>query len=88
MGQHNLLQLLDAGIMATVNSDDPAYFGGYMNANFEAAFEACRWACIMRSGWRATALRQPSCPRRRSRPCWTKSTPISLPCKRPCLRSP
>lgn len=40
MGQHNLLQLLDAGIMATVNSDDPAYFGGYMNANFEAAFEA------------------------------------------------
>ncbi|MYN44196.1 adenosine deaminase [Pseudoduganella sp. FT93W] len=40
MGQHNLLQLLDAGIMATVNSDDPAYFGGYMNANFEAAFAA------------------------------------------------
>jgi len=40
MSQHNLLSLLDAGIMATVNSDDPAYFGGYMNANFEAAFEA------------------------------------------------
>lgn len=28
--------MLDAGIPATVNSDDPAYFGGYMNANFEA----------------------------------------------------
>jgi adenosine deaminase len=40
MEQHNLLQLLDAGIVATVNSDDPAYFGGYMNANFVATFEA------------------------------------------------
>lgn len=40
MDQHNLLTLLDAGILATVNSDDPAYFGGYMNANFEAVFEA------------------------------------------------
>ena len=38
--QHNIGTMLDAGIMATVNSDDPAYFGGYMNANFEAAFEA------------------------------------------------
>jgi adenosine deaminase len=40
MEQHNLLQLLDAGIVATVNSDDPAYFGGYMNDNFIATFEA------------------------------------------------
>jgi adenosine deaminase len=40
MQQHNLLQLLDAGLAATVNSDDPAYFGGYMNDNFIAAFEA------------------------------------------------
>jgi adenine deaminase len=40
MGQHNLLELLDAGIAATVNSDDPAYFGGYMNDNFLAAFDA------------------------------------------------
>ncbi len=36
MGQHNLITLLDAGLLATVNSDDPAYFGGYMNANFLA----------------------------------------------------
>jgi len=28
--------MLDAGLAVTVNSDDPAYFGGYMNANFEA----------------------------------------------------
>ncbi len=36
MGEHNLITLLDAGLLATVNSDDPAYFGGYMNANFLA----------------------------------------------------
>jgi adenosine deaminase len=40
MDQNNLLQLLDAGLMATVNSDDPAYFGGYMNDNLIACFEA------------------------------------------------
>ena len=40
MDQHNLLQLLDAGIVAMVNSDDPAYFGGYVNDNFTALLEA------------------------------------------------
>jgi len=40
MQDHNLVQLLDAGLLATVNSDDPAYFGGYMNDNFIATFEA------------------------------------------------
>jgi len=40
MGSHNLRTLLDKGLAATVNSDDPAYFGGYMNDNFIAAFEA------------------------------------------------
>jgi adenine deaminase len=40
MFDHNLVQLLDAGLCVTVNSDDPAYFGGYMNANFVAAFDA------------------------------------------------
>jgi adenosine deaminase len=32
--------LLDAGLAATVNSDDPAYFGGYMNENFTQTFAA------------------------------------------------
>jgi adenosine deaminase len=36
MAQHNLKQLLDMGLCVTVNSDDPAYFGGYMNENFVA----------------------------------------------------
>lgn len=40
MGKHNLRKLLDAGLAATVNSDDPAYFGGYVNANYLAAFDA------------------------------------------------
>src|SRR5207302_262908 len=32
--QHNLKQLLDRGLLVTVNSDDPAYFGGYVGDNF------------------------------------------------------
>ena len=40
MASHNLRQLLDAGLAATVNSDDPAYFGGYMNDNFTQTFAA------------------------------------------------
>ncbi|MEO6352824.1 MAG: adenosine deaminase [Oxalobacteraceae bacterium] len=40
MAAHNLLQLLEAGLVATVNSDDPAYFGGYINDNYIAVFDA------------------------------------------------
>ncbi len=40
MQKHNLRQLLDLGIVATVNSDDPAYFGGYVVDNYVATFEA------------------------------------------------
>ena len=31
---HPLMKLMDAGIMVTINSDDPAYFGGYINENY------------------------------------------------------
>ena len=34
MQQHNLPALMDAGLCITVNSDDPAYFGGFINENF------------------------------------------------------
>lgn len=37
---HNLRQLLDRGLLVTVNSDDPAYFGGYVAENFEASAAA------------------------------------------------
>lgn len=37
MEQHDLRKLLDAGLMVTINSDDPAYFGGYVSDNYLAA---------------------------------------------------
>ena len=38
--QHNLKRLLNQGVMVTINSDDPAYFGGYVNDNFLACIDA------------------------------------------------
>ena len=40
MHDHNLAELMAAGLLVTVNSDDPAYFGGYMNDNFDAIFDS------------------------------------------------
>ena len=40
MQDHNLATLLHAGLCITLNSDDPAYFGGYLLTNFEAVFAA------------------------------------------------
>ena len=40
MAEHPLPAMLAAGLCATVNSDDPAYFGGYVNQNYLATFEA------------------------------------------------
>jgi adenosine deaminase len=40
MEQHNIVDLLRKGLCVTINSDDPAYFGGYMNANFLAVVDA------------------------------------------------
>ena len=39
MDQHPILTMLDKGLQATVNSDDPAYFGGYVNDNYRALVE-------------------------------------------------
>ena len=36
MRQHNILTMLERGVKVTVNSDDPAYFGGYVGENFAA----------------------------------------------------
>jgi len=36
LGEHPLPRMLDAGLLATVNSDDPAYFGGYVDDNLAA----------------------------------------------------
>ena len=40
MADSPVRRMLEAGLSVTVNSDDPAYFGGYMNANFEAVAAA------------------------------------------------
>jgi len=40
LAEHNLGQMLDAGLCVTVNSDDPAYFGGYLNDNYLQTFAA------------------------------------------------
>ncbi|KJZ14467.1 adenine deaminase [Marinomonas sp. S3726] len=39
MSQHPIKEMLHQGLAATVNSDDPAYFGGYMNDNYQALIE-------------------------------------------------
>ena len=40
LASHPLRRMLAAGLRATVNSDDPAYFGGYVNTNFIAVADA------------------------------------------------
>jgi len=40
MRDHTLRRLLDLGLKVTINSDDPAYFGGYLNENYIAVAEA------------------------------------------------
>ena len=45
MEDHNLLRLMEAGLKVTVNSDDPAYFGGYMTDNFRAVQHAFGLGC-------------------------------------------
>jgi len=40
MEQHNIVDLLRKGLCVTINSDDPAYFGGYMADNFLAVNNA------------------------------------------------
>ena len=61
--QHNLKQLLDHGLCVTVNSDDPAYFGGYLTENFLAAQKALRLDRndiyrLVRNSFQAAFLRQ------------------------------
>jgi adenosine deaminase len=40
LAQHNLATLLASGLCVTINSDDPAYFGGYINQNFLETFDS------------------------------------------------
>jgi adenosine deaminase len=40
LAQHNLAHMLRQGVVVTINSDDPAYFGGYLGDNYLAAAHA------------------------------------------------
>jgi adenosine deaminase len=40
LADHNLKRLMDRGVLVSINSDDPAYFGGYIADNYAAAAEA------------------------------------------------
>jgi len=40
MSKHPIRKMLGAGLLAMINSDDPSYFGGYVNANYTAVIEA------------------------------------------------
>jgi adenosine deaminase len=64
LAHHPLRRMLDKGLVVTVNSDDPAYFGGYVNQNYHAVSDALRLgrdeiAAIVRNGIRASLMTLP-----------------------------
>jgi adenine deaminase len=61
LAKHPLRRMLDKGLMVTVNSDDPAYFGGYVNQNYRAVSDALglerdEIATIVRNGVHASLM--------------------------------
>jgi adenosine deaminase len=61
LAQHNLRRLLRAGLCVTVNSDDPPYFGGYVNANYTGVAKALGLTAaeqrqIVRNGFEAAFI--------------------------------
>jgi adenosine deaminase len=61
LADHPLRRMLDKGLVATVNSDDPAYFGGYVQENYRAAAQALRLgrdevAALARNGIAASLM--------------------------------
>src|SRR6202041_2674224 len=61
LARHPLRRMLDKGLMVTVNSDDPAYFGGYVNQNYRAISDALGLQCdaifpLVRNGIQASRI--------------------------------
>jgi adenine deaminase len=61
LAHHPLRRLMDKGVLVTVNSDDPAYFGGYVNQNYLAVSAALGLgrtdvATIVRNGIKASLM--------------------------------
>jgi adenosine deaminase len=64
LAHHPLRRMLDKGLMASVNSDDPAYFGGYVNQNYLAVSQALALsreeiAALVRNGIKASLMPAP-----------------------------
>jgi adenosine deaminase len=64
LAHHPLRRMLDKGLMVTVNSDDPAYFGGYVKENYRATAQALglgpdEIAAIVRNGIQASLMAEP-----------------------------
>jgi adenine deaminase len=64
LAHHPLRRMMDKGLMVTVNSDDPAYFGGYVKENYRASTQALglgrdEVAAIARNGIKASLMAQP-----------------------------
>jgi adenosine deaminase len=63
MASHNLKQLLEANLCVTVNSDDPAYFGGYLTENYLASLQALNLSAqqlhtLLCNGFKASFLEE------------------------------
>lgn len=61
MAEHSLKRMMDAGLLVTINSDDPAYFGGYLTDNYLAAADALNltpadMVALARNSFRASFL--------------------------------
>ena len=58
---HPLRRMMDKDLIVTLNSDDPAYFGGYVNDNYRAVSDALSFkrdeiAAIVRNGFHASLM--------------------------------
>jgi adenine deaminase len=64
LARHPLRRMMDKGLVVTVNSDDPAYFGGYVNDNYSAVSDALSLTreevtAIVRNGIQASLMSAP-----------------------------
>ncbi len=64
LADHPLKAMMERGLLVTINSDDPGYFGGYLNQNYRAIREALGLdsediATIIRNGWIASFIAEP-----------------------------
>ena len=63
-------KLMDAGVLVTINSDDPAYFGGYVGENYRATAKALDLTAEDLKNYPPTASAPAGCTRCRRRGIW------------------